>query len=79
MNRQFTDVPQDLPEIHAEPGSEGQVHAFNMFAYASRSDVTWNPSVISCVHDSQFCATTEEHAPPIMHSNDRVEWFIQAM
>lgn len=78
VNRQFTDVPQDVPEIHAEPGFEGQVHAFNMFAYVSRSDVTWNPSVVSCVHDSQFCATTEEHALPIMHGNDRVEWFIQA-
>jgi hypothetical protein len=42
-----------------------------------RSDVTWNPSVVSCVHDSQFCATTEEHALPITHGNDRVEWFIQ--
>jgi len=35
VNRQFTDVPQDKPEIHAEPGFEGQVHAFNMFAYVS--------------------------------------------
>src|ERR1700722_11824447 len=78
VNRQFTDVPQDLPEVHPEPGFEGQVHAFNMFAYVSRSDVTWNPSVVSCVHDSQFCATTEEHALPILHGNDRVEWFIQA-
>ena len=58
-----------LAEVHAEPGFEGQVHAFNMFAYVSRSDVTWNPSVVSCVHDSQFCATTEEHALPIMHGN----------
>ncbi|HEX4136610.1 MAG TPA: hypothetical protein VHY84_18510 [Bryobacteraceae bacterium] len=78
INRQFLDVSQDKPEIHAEPGFEGQVHAFNMFAYVSRSDVTWNPSVVSCVHDSQFCATTEEHALPIQHGNDRVEWFIQA-
>jgi hypothetical protein len=78
VNRQFADVPQDVPEVHPEPGFEGQVHAFNMFAYVSRSDVTWNPSVVSCVHDSQFCATTEEHALPIMHGNDRVEWFIQA-
>ncbi|HEX4274312.1 MAG TPA: hypothetical protein VHZ74_03105 [Bryobacteraceae bacterium] len=78
INRQFTDVAQDKPEIHAEPGFEGQVHAFNMFGYVSRSDVTWNPSVVSCVHDSQFCATTEEHALPIQHGNDRVEWFIQA-
>jgi len=78
INRQFSDVPQDKPEIHAEPGFEGQVHAFNMFAYVSRSDVTWNPSVVSCVHDSQFCSTTEEHILPIFHGNDRVEWFIQA-
>jgi hypothetical protein len=77
VNRQFTDVPQDKPEIHAEPGFEGQVHAFNAFGYIVRSDVTWNPSVVSCVHDSQFCATTEEHALPITHGNDRVEWFIQ--
>ena len=77
VNRQFTDVPQDAPEIHAEPGFEGEVHAFNMFAYTSRSNVTWNPSVVSNVKDSQFCATTEEHMLPIFHGNDRVEWFIQ--
>jgi hypothetical protein len=78
INRQFTDVPQDKPEVHAEPGFENEVHAFNMFAYVSRSDVTWNPSVVSCVHDSQFCSTTEEQILPITHGNDRVEWFIQA-
>jgi hypothetical protein len=78
VNRQFKDVPQDKPEVHAEPGFEKEVHAFNFFDYVSRSDVTWNPSVVSCVHDSQFCATTEEHILPITHGNDRVEWFIQA-
>jgi len=78
VNRQFTDVPQDKPEVYAEPGFENEVHAFNMFAYVSRSDVTWNPSVVSCVRDSQFCCTTEEHILPITHGNDRVEWFIQA-
>ena len=78
INRQFTDVPQDKPEVHAEPGFENEIHAFNMFAYVSRSDVTWNPSVVSCVHDSQFCSTTEEQILPITHGNDRVEWFIQA-
>jgi hypothetical protein len=77
VNRQFLDVPQDAPEVHAEPGFEGQVHAFNMFAYTSRSDVTWNPSVVSNVKDSQICATTEEHMLPIFHGNDRVEWFVQ--
>jgi Hydroquinone 1,2-dioxygenase large subunit N-terminal len=77
VNRQFADVPQDVPEVHAEPGFEGEVHAFNMFAYTSRSDVTWNPSVVSNVKDSQICATTEEYILPIFHGNDRVEWFIQ--
>ena len=31
----------------AEPGFEGEVAAFNLFAYLSRIDVTWNPSVVS--------------------------------
>src|SRR5205823_4999940 len=33
VNRQFTDVPQDQPEVHAERGFEGEVHAFNLFGY----------------------------------------------
>ena len=77
VNTQFSDIVQDAPEVHAEPGFEKEVHAYNAFAYISRSDVTWNPSVLSCVDDSQFCATTEEHILPITHGNDRVEWFIQ--
>ncbi len=78
QNRQLADVATDKPEVHAEKGYENEVHAFNFMDYLSRSDVTWNPSVVSCVKDSQFCATTEEHILPITHGNDRVEWFIQA-
>jgi hypothetical protein len=78
MNRMFADVSSAQPEVHAEKGFENDVHAFNFFDYVCRSDVTWNPSVVSCVKDSQFCATTEEHVLPITHGNDRVEWFIQA-
>ena len=77
INRQFADVPQGEPEVHAEPGFEREVHAFNLFAYLSRSDVTWNPSVCSVVKDSLFCPTTEEYMLPVIHGNDRVEWFIQ--
>jgi hypothetical protein len=77
VNRQFADVPQDQPEVHAEAGFEDEVHAFNFFGYVSRSDVTWNPSVCSAVKDSQVCATTEEFILPIIHGNDRVEWFVQ--
>ena len=43
----------------------------------SRSDVTWNPSVCSAVKDSLICATTEEYMLPVIHGNDRVEWFVQ--
>jgi len=77
VNRQFRDVPQDEPEVHAEPGFEDEVHAFNFFGYLSRSDVTWNPSVCAAVKDSLLCPTTEEFALPVIHGNDRVEWFIQ--
>jgi hypothetical protein len=77
VNRQFSDVDQTEPEVHAEPGFENEVHAFNFFAYLSRSDVTWNPSITSAVKNSLLCPTTEEYMLPIIHGNDRVEWFVQ--
>ncbi len=77
VNRQFLDVPQDEPDILAEPGFEGDVVAFNLFKYLSRSDVTWNPSVVSVCRYSLYCPTTEEYVLPIIHGNDRVEWFVQ--
>ena len=77
INRMFADVAQDEPEVHAEPGFEDEVAAFNLFAYLSRSDVTWNPSVVSVCKDSLYCPTTEEYILPIIHGNDRVEWFVQ--
>jgi hypothetical protein len=77
VNRAFLDVPQEEPEIHAERGFEGELHAFNLFAYLSRSDVTWNPSVSSVCKHSLFCPTTEEYILPVKHGNDRIEWFLQ--
>jgi hypothetical protein len=77
VNRMFADVPQDEPLVEPEPGFEGEVAAFSLFAYLSRSDVTWNPSVASACKDSLFCPTTEEYILPIIHGNDRVEWFVQ--
>lgn len=77
INRAFADVAQDQPQIRAEPGFEDELHAFNLFAYLSRSDVTWNPSVTSVCKHSLFCPTTEEYILPIIHGNDRVEWFMQ--
>ena len=77
VNRMFTDVDQSEPEVHAEPGFESEVSAYNLFAYLSRSDVTWNPSVCSVVRESLFCPTTEEFILPVDHGNDRCEWFIQ--
>ena len=77
VNRSFADVPQDEPVITAEPGYEDQVSSFNLFAYLSRSDVTWNPSVVSACKESLYCPTTEEFILPVIHGNDRVEWFVQ--
>ncbi|MFO1352176.1 MAG: hydroxyquinol 1,2-dioxygenase [Gammaproteobacteria bacterium] len=77
VNRAFADVPQDEPEIYPEPGFEREVSAFNLFKFLSRSNVTWNPSVVSVCKMSLFCPTTEEYILPIAHGNDRVEWFLQ--
>lgn len=77
VNRQFADVAQDQPLVEARPGFENEVSAFNLFAYLSRSDVTWNPSVCSVVGDSLFCPTSEEFILPVEHGNDRCEWFLQ--
>lgn len=76
VNRMFMDVPQDQPVVEVEPGFENEVSAYNLFAYLSRSDVTWNPSVCSVVGDSLFCPTSEEFDLPVDHGNDRCEWFI---
>ena len=40
VNRAFADVAQDQPELHPEPGFENEVHAFSLFAFLSRSQVT---------------------------------------
>ncbi|HEY3873224.1 MAG TPA: hypothetical protein VGM10_33015 [Actinocrinis sp.] len=77
VNRMFTDVDQSEPVVEAEPGFESEVAAFSLFAYLSRSNVTWNPSVVSVCKDSLACPTTEEYILPIIHGNDRVEWFVQ--
>ena len=77
VNRHFADVSQEEPDVQPEPGFEKEVAAFNLFGYLSRSDVTWNPSVCSVVQDSLFCPTSEEYILPILHGNDRVEWFVQ--
>jgi Hydroquinone 1,2-dioxygenase large subunit N-terminal len=77
VNRHFVDVAQDEPVVQAEAGFADQVHAFNLFAYLARSDVTWNPSVVSVCQHSLYCPTTEEYILPIIHGNDRVEWFVQ--
>ncbi len=77
VNRMFADVAQDEPTVEAEEGYEGEVAAFSLYAYLARSDVTWNPSVVSVCKDSLYCPTTEEFILPIIHGNDRVEWFVQ--
>ena len=77
VNRMFADVPQDEPLIEAEPGFEDEVCAYNLYKYLSRSQVTWNPSVVSVCKESLYCPTTEEYILPIIHGNDRVEWFVQ--
>jgi hypothetical protein len=33
--------------------------------------------VVSVCKNSLYCPTTEEYILPIIHGNDRVEWFVQ--
>jgi hypothetical protein len=77
VNRHFKDVDQSQPKVYAEPGFEDQIHGFNLWAHLSRSDVTWNPSIVSICKQSLLCPTTEEYILPVEHGNDRVEWFLQ--
>jgi hypothetical protein len=77
INRMFADVSQEEPVVEVEPGFEDEVAAFSLFAYLSRSDVTWNPSVVTVCKNSLYCPTTEEYILPVIHGNDRVEWFVQ--
>jgi hypothetical protein len=77
VNRAFKDLKMDQPVVKAEAGFEGQIHAINVFDHVARSDVTWNPSVTSVTKNSIFCMTSEEHMLPVIHGNDRNEWFIQ--
>jgi hypothetical protein len=77
INRAFADVKMDRPDIEPEPGFEGQLHAINLFDHIARSDVTWNPSVTAVTKASICCVTSEEHMLPVIHGNDRNEWFIQ--
>jgi hypothetical protein len=77
VNRAFLDVDQTEPVVDAQEGFENEIHAFNLFGYLSRSDVTWNPSIVSVLRQSLFCPTTEEYILPIEHGNDRPEWFLQ--
>ena len=77
INRAFADMEFDKPEIECEPGFEGQIHAINLFDHIARADITWNPSFTAITGACICCVTSEEHMLPVIHGNDRNEWFIQ--
>ena len=77
VNAAFKGMEFRYGEMHIKPGHEGKFGLVNLFEYLGRSDVTWNPSIVSVVEHSLFCPTTEEHVLPVKHGNDRVEWFVQ--
>jgi len=77
INRAFADLSFDAPDIVCEPGFEGQLHAIDLFEHIARSDVTWNPSISAVTRANICCVTSEEHMLPVIHGNDRNEWFIQ--
>lgn len=77
INDAFKGMTFQYGEMHVKPGHESKFGLVNLFEYLARSDVTWNPSIVSVLEHSLFCPTTEEHVLPVKHGNDRVEWFVQ--
>ena len=77
INEGFQGMQFKDGEMHIKPGHEDKFAVVNLYDYLARSDVTWNPSIVSVLEHSLFCPTTEEHRLPVKHGNDRVEWFIQ--
>jgi hypothetical protein len=77
INDGFKGMEFKYGEMHIKPGHENKFGLVNLYEYLARSDVTWNPSIVSVLEHSLFCPTTEEHRLPIKHGNDRVEWFVQ--
>ena len=77
VNRAFADLDYEAPTIECEPGFEGQLHAIDLFNHIARSNVTWNPSISAVAGGNICCVTSEEHMLPVIHGNDRNEWFIQ--
>jgi hypothetical protein len=77
VNRAFADLDYAPPVVECEPGFEGQLHAIDLFDHIARSDITWNPSISAVTGANICCVTSEEHMLPVIHGNDRNEWFIQ--
>ncbi len=77
VNRAFADVKFDAPDMEIEAGYEKKLNAINLYEHLARSDVTWNPSFTAVTKSSICCVTSEEHMLPVIHGNDRNEWFIQ--
>ena len=73
----FADVTQDEPVVEAEPGFEGEVCCLQPVRLPLPLRRHLEPSVVSVCKDSLYCPTTEEYILPVIHGNDRVEWFVQ--
>ena len=66
------------PRSTPSPASRTRSRAFNLFAYLSRSRRHVEPvACVSVCKASLYCPTTEEYILPVIHGNDRVEWFVQ--
>ena len=74
----FADVPRTSRRSRPSRASRARSRAFNLFAYLSRSDVTWNPSVV--LGGARTACTARPRRSTScrsIHGNDRVEWFVQ--
>ena len=78
INRMFADVPQDEPEVARRAGLRGRGRRVQPVRLPQPQRRHVEPvSVVSVCKASLYCPTTEEYILPVIHGNDRVEWFVQ--
>ncbi len=65
------------PRSHASRASRASSTRSTCSTTSPAPTCTWNPSFTAITGASICCVTSEEHMLPVIHGNDRNEWFFQ--
>ena len=69
--------PRTSPRSTPSPASRTRWRPSTCSPTSSAPTSRGTRRVVSVCKDSLYCPTTEEYILPIIHGNDRVEWFVQ--